>query len=42
MSEEPKKFRCRNCDHRFSDPMVYLDKGEKITVCPFCGGRGFE
>ncbi len=41
MSEKPK-FRCKNCDYRFSDFMVYLGEGEKIEVCPFCGSREFE
>lgn len=37
------KFKCRNCDYKFVDFKLFLDKGGgKIRVCPFCGDRKFE
>ncbi|GEM_PF-6305250 len=40
--EKKKEFRCKNCSYIFSEPALFLEKGEKLLLCPFCNSREIE
>jgi hypothetical protein len=35
-------FRCKNCNYVFVEPKVYLNRGSKVRICPFCSAREIE
>lgn len=35
-------FRCKSCNYVFVEPKIFMDRGSKVQICPFCGSRDIE
>jgi len=35
-------YRCKSCGYVFVAPKLYMSKGTRVKICPFCNGKEME